>query len=106
MAGLAGRGKTSTGWFYGFKLHLLINDQGELLNICFTPGNVDDRKPVPKLTEQLFGKLIGLRRAQSSRDKGYIGQALFEQLFSRGLQLITRIKSNMKNCLIPLWLRP
>jgi hypothetical protein len=95
MAGLAARGKTSTGWFYGFKLHLVINDQGELLNVCFTPGNVDDRKPVPKLTKQLFGKLIG--------DKGYISQALFEQLFGRGLQLITRIKSNMKNCLIPLW---
>lgn len=95
MKGVAARGKTSTGWFYGFKLHLVINDQGELLNVCFTPGNVDDRKPVPKLTEPLFGKLVG--------DKGYISQALFEQLFGRGLQLITRIKSNMKNRLIPLW---
>jgi hypothetical protein len=95
MAGLAGRGKTSTGWFYGFKLHLVINDQGELLNVCFTPGNTDDRQPVPKLTQQLFGKLIG--------DKGYISQALFEQLFGRGLQLITRLKSNMKNRLILLW---
>lgn len=95
MAGLAARGKTSTGWFYGFKLHLVINDQGELFDVCFTPGNVDDRKPVPKLTEQLFGKLVG--------DKGYISQNLFEQLFGRGLQLITRIKSNMKNHLIPLF---
>ena len=95
MAGLAGRGKTSTGWFYGFKLHLVINDQGELLNLCFTPGNVDDRKPVPKLSQQLFGKLVG--------DKGYISQDLFEQLFGRNLQLITRIKSNMKNRLILLW---
>jgi hypothetical protein len=95
MAGLAGRGKTSTGWFYGFKLHLVINDQGELLNVCFTPGNADDRQPVPKLTESLFGKLVG--------DKGYISQALFEQLFARGLQMITRIKRNMKNRLILLW---
>jgi hypothetical protein len=95
MSGLAGRGKTSTGWFYGFKLHLVINDQGELLNVCFTPGNVDDRKPVPKLSKQLFGKLVG--------DKGYISQDLFQQLFGRGLQLITRLKSNMKNRLILLW---
>ena len=95
MAEFAGRGKTSTGWFYGFKLHLVINDQGELLNVCFTPGNVDDRKPVPKLSKQLFGKLVG--------DKGYISQELFEQLFGGGLQLITRIKSNMKNRLILLW---
>jgi hypothetical protein len=95
MTGLAARGKTSVGWFFGFKLHLIVNDQGELLNICFTPGNVSDQKPVPKLTQKLFGKLVG--------DKGYISQDLFEQLFGRGLQLITRIKKNMKNRLILLW---
>jgi Transposase DDE domain len=95
MAGLAARGKTSVGWFYGFKLHLIINDQGELLNVCFTPGNVSDQTPVPKLTQKLFGKLVG--------DKGYISQALFEQLFVRGIQLITRIRKNMKNRLMLLW---
>lgn len=95
MAGLAARGKTSTGWFYGFKLHFVINDQGELLDLCLTPGNVNDRKPVPMLSRKLFGKLVG--------DKGYISQELFEQLFSRGLQLVTRIKRNMKNRLILLW---
>lgn len=95
MAGLAARGKSSTGWFYGFKLHVVINDRGELLSIGFTPGNVNDRTPVPGLTRRLFGKLVG--------DKGYISQELFEQLFVRGLQLITRIKSNMKNRLMLLW---
>ena len=95
MKGLAARGKTSTGWFYGFKLHLVINDQGQLLNVCFTPGNVDDREPAPDLTQRLFGKLVG--------DKGYISQELFERLFSRGLQLITRLRKNMKNRLILLW---
>jgi Transposase DDE domain len=94
-ADFAARGKTSTGWFYGFKLHLVINDQGELLNVCFTPGNVSDRDPVPKLTEKMSGKLIG--------DKGYISQDLFQQLFVRGLQLITRLRKNMKNQLIPLF---
>jgi hypothetical protein len=61
FAGLARRGKTSTGWFYGFKLHLIVNDRGELLDFVLTPGNVDDRKPVPRLARRLFGKLFGDR---------------------------------------------
>jgi len=44
--GIAKRGKTTMGWFYGFKLHLIINHKGELLSFIVTPGNVDDRKPV------------------------------------------------------------
>lgn len=95
MKGLAARGKTSTGWFYGFKLHLVINDRGELIDVRFTAGNVDDRKPVDALTARLFGKLVG--------DKGYIGKDLFQRLFRRGVQLITRIKSNMKNSLMVLF---
>src|SRR5512142_3309265 len=51
FAGRAARGKTSVGWFYGFKLHLVVNDQGELLAFCLTPGNVGDRNPVPKLAK-------------------------------------------------------
>lgn len=95
FAGSAARGKTSVGWFFGFKLHLVFNDQGELLNIALTPGQVDDRKPVPQLVKQLFGKLFG--------DKGYISQALFKQLLETfGVQLITKLKSNMKNRLMPL----
>jgi hypothetical protein len=87
-------GKTSMGWFYGFKLHLVINDEGELLALKLTAGNVDDRAPVPELTRGLFGKLFG--------DKGYISQALFEQLYERGVQLITRLRKNMKNKLMSL----
>jgi hypothetical protein len=90
FAGLAERGKTSTGWFYGFKLHLVINDRGELLNVQLTPGNVDDRKPVPELAKKLFGKLFG--------DKGYISQPLVELLRQTiGVQMITKLKSNSKN---------
>ena len=73
FAGLAPRGKGSMGWFYGFKLHLIINEQGELLGLTLTPGNVDDRRPVRKLVRQLWGKLFGHR--------GYISQELFEQLW-------------------------
>jgi len=92
--GIAARGKTSTGWFFGFKVHLVINDQGELLAFVLTAGNVDDRKPVDRLTHQLVGKLFG--------DKGYISHALFEQLFQRGLQLITALKRNMKPQVMPI----
>lgn len=56
------------GWFYGLKLHLVVNDRGELLACQITPGNVDDRKPVPVLCKRLFGKLIA--------DRGYISQPL------------------------------
>ena len=58
---VARRGKTSVGWFYGFKVHLVINDQGELLAVMLTPGNTDDRKPVPRLAKRLWGKLFGVR---------------------------------------------
>jgi len=92
--GLARRGKTSVGWFYGFKVHLVINDSGELLGVMITAGNVDDRKPVPAMTKKLFGKLFG--------DRGYISQKLFEELYERGLQLITKLKKNMKNKLMPM----
>ena len=92
--GFAARGKTTMGWFYGFKLHLIVNDQGELLAFCLTPGNTDDRQPVPAMAKTLFGKLFG--------DKGYISQKLFEQLFAQGVQLITMVRKNMKNRLIEL----
>lgn len=95
LAGLAERGKGSMGWFYGLKLHLVINDCGEILACQITPGNMDDRKPVPTLCKHLFGKLIA--------DRGYISQPLFEQLLQTfGVQLITKLKKNMKNRLLPL----
>lgn len=95
FAGLAERGKSSMGYFFGFKLHLVINDQGDLLALRLTPANVDDRKPVPELAKQLWGKLFG--------DKGYLSQPLFEQLFNQGVQLITPLRKNMQNRLMPLW---
>jgi hypothetical protein len=98
FAAEAARGKTSVGWFFGFKLHLVVNDRGELLAITLTPGNVDDRVPVPTLLAQvkkLFGKLFG--------DKGYLSQALFEQVRQAfGVELVTRLKKRMKNQLMSL----
>jgi len=92
---LAEIGKTTKGWFYGFKLHLICDHRGELVSCQITPGNVNDRSPIPEMTKDLFGKLFG--------DKGYISKKLFDALFSRGLQLITGIKNNMKNKLMPLF---
>ena len=92
--GIAKIGKTTMGWFYGLKCHLVINDRGELLAVHITAGNVDDRKPVDDMTRGLFGKLFG--------DKGYISGQLFETLFERGLQLVTHIRDNMKNRLMPI----
>jgi hypothetical protein len=94
FSGLGEIGKSSMGWFFGFKLHLIINEQGGLLAVKITPGNVDDRVPVDKMTEKLQGKLFG--------DKGYLSQKLFEILFQRGLQLVTTVKRNMKNKLMPM----
>jgi hypothetical protein len=90
----ARRGKTSMGWFYGFKLHLAVNDRGERLSCCLTPGNVDDRKPVPRMAKRLRGKLFG--------DRGYISASLTELLFEQGLHLITRLRKNRKNRLVHL----
>ena len=74
------------GWFYSFKLHLIVNDQGELLAVYVTPGKTDDRKALGILTQNLFGKLFG--------NKGYLSQALFERLFEQGVELITTIRKN------------
>ena len=90
--GLAERGQSTMGWFFGFKLHLVINQKGELLNALLTPGNVDDRKPVRKMTAQLTGLLFG--------DKGYVDKNLFNDLYQGGLKLVTGIKKNMQNKLM------
>ena len=96
LQGLATKGQCSIGWFFGLKLHLIINDKGEILDFVLTPGNVDDRKPLTgsNLLSRIYGKLFG--------DKGYISQSLFEQLFIDGIHLITKLRKNMKNSLMHL----
>jgi len=94
FAGIAARGQSSMGWFYGFKLHLIVNDRGDILAFTLTPGNVDDRKPVPRLAKALLGKLFG--------DKGYVSLPLFQTLLQQGVQLITNLRANMKNQLVVL----
>jgi len=86
----ARRGKTRMGWVFGFQLHLAVHDCGALLACCLTPGNVDDRTPVPQMGKRLRGKLFG--------DRGSISAPLAERLVEQGLQLITRLRKNMKYC--------
>lgn len=88
---VAMRGQCSIGWFFGFKLHLIINDKGEILSFYLTRGNVDDRnqKMLLDMTKDVFGKLFG--------DKGYVSKALSDLLFGNGIQMIAKPKKNMKN---------
>ena len=88
---IAEKGKTSMGWFFGFKLHMIINDICQIVAIKITKGNVDDRTLIAELTKKLKGSIYA--------DKGYIGASLFKALYKRGLKLITGIKKNMKNYL-------
>jgi len=94
--GLAARGKSSMGWFFGFKLHLIVNERGELISFQLTPGNTPDNniETVTKLARPLHGKLFG--------DRGYISKDLFAALWDQGTQLITGLKKNMKNKLLPI----
>lgn len=94
--GLAQVGKSTMGYFFGFKLHIVINDKGELLNFVITPGNTDDREPLKNKSfiKALKGKLYA--------DKGYISNQLTQVLFLDGLHLITSIRNNMKNVLMEL----
>ena len=94
FAGLVERGKTSMGWFFGFKLHLVFNNLNQIVALKMTPGNVSDTEPVPSLTKDLTGKLFG--------DKGYIGKKLAGELLRRGLALFTRVRKNMKSLLLSM----
>lgn len=90
-------GKSTMGWFYGFKLHLICNEHGEILNFILTRGNVDDRdeKVFNRLSDNIIGKLYA--------DKGYISQSLFDKLFSNDIHIVTGLRANMKNKLMPLY---
>lgn len=85
---IAKRGKTSMGWFFGLKLHLVLNHQGEIMAFCVTPGNVDDRKPLTQLLKGLKGIACG--------DKGYLCTKRAEELAQKGISMITKVKKNMK----------
>lgn len=91
---LASWGKTTTGWFFGLKMHTIINNLGEIVAVTFSTGSTSDQKPLPKLATGITGKLFG--------DKGYISQKLSDLLHQQGIQLITRIRKDMKNKLMPI----
>lgn len=94
--GMATDGKGTMGWCHGFKLHFVCNDQAEIITFVLTPANTDDRdtKVWKVLSKELYGKLFA--------DRGYISQKLFDELFDDGIHLVTGIRSNMKNKLMPM----
>ena len=94
--GIATTGRSTMGWFHGFKLHIIINDKGEILNFTITQANVDDRQPLKqeRFLDKIYGKLFA--------DKGYIGKNLMQMLFIDGVQLITSVRNNMKNSLMTM----
>lgn len=93
--GLAARGKSSMGWFFGFKLHVVINHKGQIVAAKITQGNVNDRKPVSDLTLNLKGVIAA--------DKGYLSKELFAKLYKQGLKMLTGIRKDMKNYLMPFY---
>jgi len=94
--GIANTGKSTMGWFYGFKLHIIVNDKGELLDFIITQANVDDRFALK--TDNFLKKLFGSLYA----DKGYISKELTSILFDQGLHFVTGIRNNMKNVLMSM----
>ena len=92
--GLAKKSRSTMGWFYGFKLHIVVNDLGDLIAFKLSKATTDDRSVVAEMTAGLTGKLIG--------DKGYISQKLFDELYEKGLQLLTKLRKNMRNKLMPI----
>lgn len=86
---VACRGKTSRGWFYGFKRPFVVNDPGEFLAFQIPSGNVDDRAPRPAGTTGLTGPWIG--------DRGCLSQSLFHELGQPGLHRVTITRKNMHN---------
>lgn len=90
------KGKSSMGWFYGFKLHIICNDKGEIINFMVTKGNVDDREP---LKNKYFLKDI---KGKIYADRGYVSSEIFSKLYEQGIELITKLRSNMKNKLMDI----
>ena len=93
--GLAQRGKDTVGWFYGLKLHLIVNEKGEILSFDLTPGNVDDRKSLKKMMKDIKGKVLKI-----FRDRGYISKNLSEELLSEGIHLVAKLRKNLKGKLL------
>jgi len=94
--GIGEIGKSTMGWFFGFKLHITINEKGELTGASISKGNIDDRNEnvLNSILKNVSGKLYA--------DKGYISKKLFENLYEKGITLVTSIRKNMKNRLLPI----
>ena len=87
--GLARSGKNMNGWYWGFKLHLIINHDMEIESIKISDGSTSD-------IDALEGDFIDGIRGWLVGDKGYIGQKKAQELAAQGIKLITRTRKNMR----------
>ncbi|WP_052354822.1 transposase [Candidatus Protochlamydia sp. R18] len=87
-------GKTTVGWFFGFKLHLVINPHAEIIAFKLITGNSDDRKSIPEIVEGMKGKAFTA--------KGFISEKLTHTLIQKGIHLFAKVKKKMKNQWITL----
>lgn len=95
MKHLASRSKTTMGWFYGLKLHILSDLYGNILEIKFTTGSVDDRAVLDQFLDKLEDSLI-------IADAGYVSQKLEQKASKKGNVLLTVVRSNMKQLTTPI----
>lgn len=94
--GIATKGCGTLGWFFGFKLHIIINDKGEIISFVITQGNIDDREPLSmdSFIDKVSGKLYA--------DRGYISQKIRDVLFVDGIHFVYKMRNNMKGGEIPV----
>ncbi len=99
MKGWAAKGKCTMGWFYGFKLHLVINDKGEVIQWLLTLGNVDDRKPLKnrKFTDRLFGMLFVNDIHLVTKNMKNSLMNLYDKILLRKKSVIETVNDELKN---------
>lgn len=88
---IADRGKSSTGWFYGFKVFIIVNQYGQLMKCAVTKASKADNNL--EWMKTFFAGFKGLMFT----DKGFLSSKAFDFLYAKGLKLITGVRANMKN---------
>lgn len=86
--GLARKSKSTMGWFYGFKLHIVCNQLMQILECTILTATVDDRAALELIWAHIFGLIVA--------DAGYLGKNRADKARAHGKILFTAVKANMK----------
>ena len=84
----ATKSKTHTGWFYGFRLHIIVNEWMEILGCKIASGSKDERKVLASMWDNIIGMIVA--------DAGYIGKQWAEKAKEGGKVLFAAVRANMK----------